>query len=87
MDIFPFIQNNSADIYLKILFFPIFLWSIIWKGYALWHAAVEKEKNWFIAILILNTAGILEITYLFFFTKNKLKLKDIISSAKSKISK
>lgn len=83
----PYFQNNSAGLYLEILFFILFLWSITWKGYALWHAASEKERNWFIAILILNTAGILEIAYLFFFAKNKLKLKDIISSAKSKISK
>ena len=40
------------------------IWEIIWKGFALWKAAQNKEKGWFIAILILNTAGILPIIYL-----------------------
>ena len=39
------------------------------KGYALWYAARRSEKWWFIAILIINTAGILEIVYLVFFVK------------------
>jgi len=36
------------------------------KGYALWHAARRSEKWWFIALLIVNTMGILELVYLFF---------------------
>lgn len=44
------------------------LWSIFWKGFALWIASKEDKKYWFIAILILNTAGILEIIYIFFFS-------------------
>jgi hypothetical protein len=36
------------------------------KGYALWHAARRSEKGWFIALLILNTLGILELLYLYF---------------------
>lgn len=35
------------------------------KGYALWHAAKRDEKGWFIALLIVNTFGILELVYLF----------------------
>ena len=42
---------------------------IILKGYALWSAARREEKWWFIAILILNTIGILEIVYIVFFVK------------------
>jgi hypothetical protein len=53
---------------------PILLWSIIWKGLALWRAARDVQKPWFIAILILNTVGILEIIYLLFFAKEKLVL-------------
>lgn len=39
---------------------------IVLKGYALWHAARRSEKWWFIALLIINTIGILELVYLFF---------------------
>ena len=36
------------------------------KGYALWHAARRSETWWFIALLIINTMGILELIYLYF---------------------
>lgn len=47
------------------------VWSIIWKGLALWHAARLEQRNWFVTILVLNTVGILEIVYLFIFSKEK----------------
>jgi hypothetical protein len=39
------------------------------KGYALWHAAKRNEVPWFIALLVLNTVGILELIYLYFIVK------------------
>lgn len=39
------------------------------KGYALWHAAKRDEKWWFIALLIINTVGLLELFYLIFWAK------------------
>ena len=41
------------------------LWTLFWKGLALWHAARRGQTGWFMALLIFNTAGILEIIYLF----------------------
>jgi hypothetical protein len=41
------------------------IWTIPWKGYALWLAAKRGQKIWFIVMLILNTVGILEIFYIF----------------------
>lgn len=49
-----------------------FLWSLIWKGLALWHGARRGDIWWFVAFLILNTLGILEIFYLFFVCKYTL---------------
>ncbi|HVY35916.1 MAG TPA: DUF5652 family protein [Candidatus Paceibacterota bacterium] len=46
------------------------IWSIIWKGFALWRAAHKEEKGWFIALLIVNTIGILDILYLYVFSKH-----------------
>lgn len=43
----------------------LLLWSFVWKGLALWHSAKRRQPWWFIAILLLNTGGILEIIYLF----------------------
>jgi len=42
-------------------------WSLAWKGIALWHAARNGQRGWFIALLIVNTLGIFEIVYLLFF--------------------
>ena len=49
------------------------LWSLFWKGLALWHAARRENLGWFIVILLVNTAGILEIIYLFFIAKIKFE--------------
>lgn len=64
--------------------FPLFglmmiaaLWSLVWKGIALWHSARRGDHWWFIAILLINTLGILEIIYLFFFAK--LKFDELLS--------
>ncbi len=46
-------------------------WSIFWKVLALWHAARNNQLAWYIWLVIINTAGILEITYLLFFRKRK----------------
>jgi len=47
------------------------LWTLPWKGWALWLAARRKEKWWFIAILVLNTLAILEIIYIFGIAKHR----------------
>src|SRR3990167_5247924 len=54
---------------------PIFIaltiaWTLVWKGFALWRSAELRQKYWFIAILLINTLGILEIIYLFLVVKN-----------------
>ncbi len=45
------------------------LWSIPWKGVALWKSARLSHKKWFIVLLIANTLGILEIFYIFFIAR------------------
>ena len=51
----------------------IILWTIPWKGYALWRAAKRNHKWWFIILLVVNTVGILEIVYIFLFDRRTLK--------------
>ena len=53
------------------LIIALVVWSLVWKGVGLWFSARNSQKAWFIAILILNTAGILEIIYLLFFRRDK----------------
>lgn len=42
----------------------IVIWDLIWKGFALWQAAQKKQNGWFIALIIINSVGILPIIYL-----------------------
>lgn len=49
------------------------IWSLIWKGLALWKAAKNSDKVWYVLLLIVNTMGILEIVYYFYFSKKKEK--------------
>jgi len=53
--------SNAFNIVVLILA----IWTIPWKGYALWLAVRRNETRWFIVILILNTVGLLEIFYIF----------------------
>lgn len=46
------------------------IWSIVWKGMALWKAARHGDKGWFVVFLIVNTLGLLEIIYIYIFSKN-----------------
>ena len=46
-------------------------WSMVWKAFALWRSARNKQTAWYVVMFIINTAGILEIIYLFFFAKPK----------------
>jgi methionyl-tRNA synthetase len=47
----------------------IAIWSVVWKGVALWHSARNSQKAWFVVLLVVNTVGILEIIYLLGFKK------------------
>ena len=65
----PFARPFSAGWFGGWFFVPLALWSAIWTGLALWHAARRDEKGWFIFFLIVHTAGIIEIIYLLFVAK------------------
>ena len=56
-----------------ICFIVLALWSLIWKGIALWKCGRRNQLGWFIAILLFNTAGILPIIYLILYRKKKNK--------------
>ena len=43
----------------------LIVWSIVWKGIALWKSARNGSKVWYVVMLLVNTVGILEIIYIF----------------------
>ena len=49
----------------------IALWTIPWKGVALWKAARKGDRWWFVILLIVNDLAILELVYIFVFSKRR----------------
>jgi len=65
---FPFFPN------LLLLWLVITLavvWSMAWKGIALWRAGRNGHLVWFIVLFIFNTLGILPIIYIFAFSQKR----------------
>lgn len=58
-----YLLNNQA------LLILVTIWALVWKGLALWQSGRRNQKIWFVALLIINTLGILEILYIFVFSK------------------
>jgi len=65
----------------------ILIWTLVWKGLALWKSARKNSPVWFIILLVVNTLGILEILYIFVFSKINLKVKSKKPIKKSKLNK
>jgi len=55
------------------IFILLIVWVLIWKGLALWKAARRGEWIWFVILLLVNTLGILEILYIFVFSRRSDK--------------
>lgn len=57
----PFMGLDNTGLIILAL-----IWTIPWKGVALWKAARLSHTRWFIILLIINVLGLLEIYYIFF---------------------
>jgi len=77
-------ESLGIPVYLLIL---ILIWSLIWKGIALWKAARKNNLFWFILILLINTIGILEILYVFVFSEMDLMKKNFAKKKRKKVKK
>ncbi len=60
-----FVSSNLVIILL------LAVWSLYWKGLALWRSARNNQLPWFVALLLINTLGLLEILYVFALAKDK----------------
>lgn len=71
----PFAVNSPYSSMLWTFLVPMFFIAVVLivvltfvlKGFALWLSARAGQKWWFIAFLVINTFGILEIVYLIWF--------------------
>lgn len=46
------------------LLIPLMIFDLILRGFALWKSARKDQNIWFIALLVVNSMGILPIIYL-----------------------
>lgn len=71
-------SNTLNQLYQNQIFILILVfWEMFWKGMALWYSSKKDQKIWFIAILVINSLGLLPIIYLVLFKLNyfnKIKL-------------
>lgn len=67
----PEINNIGINAYWLL---PLTILELVLKGLSLWRAAQEKQLYWFVAILILNTFGILPAIYLFLYYRKHNKI-------------
>ena len=56
------IENDLMNYFLLII---LIVWELYWKYKALWISANNNHRKWFIAILIINSLGIIPIYYLY----------------------
>lgn len=61
-------QNMSPYVFMALS-----VWTLILKGLALWKAAQNRSKIWFVVLLVINTLGLLELLYLLFLHKITFK--------------
>lgn len=47
-----------------VALFTFAIWDTIWRGMALWRAGRNNQQGWFIALLLVNSVGILPIIYI-----------------------
>jgi len=56
-------------------FIPLILIDLVLKGMALWHSSRRKQFWWFIALLVVNSVGILPLLYLLIYGVQSKKRK------------
>ena len=61
----------------------ISLVALIIQGFGLWHSARNNQNWWFVAILVINTIGLLPLIYMLFFRLDREKI-DFFGKKRSK---
>jgi hypothetical protein len=57
---------------MRLLLAIAIIWSLVWKGIALWKAGQNGSRLWFVVLFLVNTLGILDIIYIYAFAKRKI---------------
>ncbi|OGN04929.1 MAG: hypothetical protein A2831_02645 [Candidatus Yanofskybacteria bacterium RIFCSPHIGHO2_01_FULL_44_17] len=70
MDKFIFAQGQFPNVFFWFTVIAV-AWSLPWKGVALWKAAQNRDRCWFVALLLINTLAMLDILYTYVWSKKK----------------
>ncbi|OGM12550.1 hypothetical protein A2V80_01000 [Candidatus Woesebacteria bacterium RBG_16_39_8b] len=62
MQTFESFGKNYSQLFMYLI--PFLLFDVIMRGMALWRASRAGQKGWFIALLIVNSLGLLPLFYL-----------------------
>lgn len=65
----------------------LMVWDAVWKGIGMWRASKNDQLAWFIAMLVINSVGILPIIYILFFQKGRGKIIIIPEKPEKKAKK
>jgi hypothetical protein len=53
----------------------LILWELVWKGIALWYSARLGKMWWFVALLLINSVGLLPIFFLWYTRKERATIQ------------
>ncbi len=81
-------MNNIANMMIQPQFLiPFMIWSLFWKGLALWKAATKRQLLWFVLLLVINTSGLFEILYIYFLNRSNIDNGQALKFLEKKIQK
>lgn len=69
------VLGGLIGVWLILALIAVVIVATVLKGMALWRAGQRGHKGWFVALFLLNTAGILEAVYLLTAGKREKPLK------------
>jgi len=80
---------NNIGVFLSRpeFYIPFLIWSIFWKGWALWKAAGKRQLVWFVFLLMVNTLALLEIAYIFYFNRWDIDNGKILNFLEKKLGR
>lgn len=64
---YPFVLLYKPG--MQALLLVALVWTLVWKGAALWKAGRSGSRTWFVVLFLINTLGILDILYIFWFSR------------------
>ncbi|HRY22584.1 MAG TPA: DUF5652 family protein [Candidatus Dojkabacteria bacterium] len=70
----PAYNTSDTPAWIAFVIISLAIWDAVWKGVALWKAAQNREKTWFVFLFVFNTLGILPILYIKFFQKRRVAI-------------